>query len=87
MCVTCLFEDHDPSLLSTKHVALSTSYNTKIAQHKHTIQSKHNQSRQEIEKCWFNISDFLKLCDKRDVAKDYGWQDINLRAWLERSND
>jgi hypothetical protein len=37
MCVTCLFEDHDLSLLSTKHVALHTCYNIEIAQHKHTI--------------------------------------------------
>jgi hypothetical protein len=49
MCVTCLFEDHDLSLLSTKHVALRTSYNTEITQHKHTMQSKHNQTRQTIE--------------------------------------
>jgi hypothetical protein len=38
------------SLLPTKHVALHTSYNTEIAQHKHTIQSNHNQTSQAIEK-------------------------------------
>jgi hypothetical protein len=38
-----------------------------------------------IEKGWFNV--LLRYCVKRDMAKDYGWQDINLRAWLERSND
>jgi hypothetical protein len=31
------FEDHNLSLLSTKHVALRTSYNIEIAQHKHNI--------------------------------------------------
>jgi hypothetical protein len=49
MCVTCLFEEYDISLLSTKHVALRTNYNTEIAQHKHTIQT--HQTRQTIEKC------------------------------------
>jgi hypothetical protein len=51
MCVTCLFKVHELSLLSTKYVALRTSYNIEIAQHKHTIQTKHNQTRQIIEKC------------------------------------
>jgi hypothetical protein len=37
MCVTCLFGVHNLSLLSKKHVDLRTSYNTEIAQHKHTI--------------------------------------------------
>jgi hypothetical protein len=49
MCVTCLFGVHDLSLISTKHVALRTNYNTEIAQHKHTIQTKHNQTRQAIK--------------------------------------
>jgi hypothetical protein len=79
MCVTCLFEDHDLSLLSTKHVALSTSYNTKIAQHKHTIQSKHSQTRQAFEKGWFNLLNLLRYCGKRDKAKYCGLQDMNLR--------
>jgi hypothetical protein len=52
MCVTCLFEDHDVSLLSTKHVALRTNYSTEIAYHKHTKQ--YNQTNQTIEKCLFN---------------------------------
>jgi hypothetical protein len=69
MCVTCLFEDHDLSLLSTKHIALCTNYNTELTQHKHTIQSKHYQTRQTIEKCWFNLLDLLRYCDKRDMAK------------------
>jgi hypothetical protein len=70
MCVTCLFEDHDLSLLSTKHVALHTNYNTKITQHKHTIQSKHNQTRQTTEKYLFNNLDLLGYCDRRDMAED-----------------
>jgi hypothetical protein len=57
MCATCLFEDHDLSLLSTKHVALRINYNTELTQHKYTIQYKHNQTRQTIEKDWFNILD------------------------------
>jgi hypothetical protein len=72
MCVTCLFEVQDLSLLSTKHVALHTKYNTDIAQHKHTIQYKHNQTRQTIEKCLFNNLDFSRYCDRRDMAKELG---------------
>jgi hypothetical protein len=44
MCVTCLFEDHDVPLLSTKHVALRTNYSTEIAYHKQTIQTQSNKS-------------------------------------------
>jgi hypothetical protein len=93
MCVTCLFEDHNLSLLSTKHVALRTSYNTEITQHKHTIQSKHNQTRQAIEKGLFNPLDFSRYCDRRDMAKElwivrygfeslvgkdqYGWRELD----------
>jgi hypothetical protein len=71
------------SLLSTKHVALRTNYNTEIIQHKHTKQSKLNQTRQTIEKCLFNILGLLRLCDKRDMSKglacklevwEFGWQ-------------
>jgi hypothetical protein len=80
MCVTCLFEVHELSLLSTKYVALRISYNTEIAQQKHTIQTKHNQTRQTIEKCLFNILDLLRFCDKRDMAKRLGLQDIDLRV-------
>jgi hypothetical protein len=69
MCGTWLFEDHDLSLLSTKHVALHSSYNVEITHHKHTIQYKHNQTRQTNEKGWFNILDLLRYCDKRDMAK------------------
>jgi hypothetical protein len=68
MCVTCLFEEYDFSLFSTNHVALCTNYNTKITYHKHT--HKHNQTRQTIEKCLFNNLDFLRYCDKRDMAKE-----------------
>jgi hypothetical protein len=69
MCVTCLLKIMIFSLLSTKHVAFRTSYNIEITQHKHTIQSKHNQTRQATEECWFNILDLLRFCDKRDMAK------------------
>jgi hypothetical protein len=58
-----------------KHVALSINYNTKLTQHKHTIQSKHNQTTQTKRKGWFNILDLLRFCDKRNMAK--GW-------WLAR---
>jgi hypothetical protein len=70
MCITCLFEDHDLSLLSTKHVALHTNYSTKIAQHKHTIQYKHHQTKQIIENCLFNTLDVLRCYDKKDMAKE-----------------
>jgi NMD protein affecting ribosome stability and mRNA decay len=86
MCVTCLFEDHDLSLLSTKHVALCTNCNTKLTQRKHTIQSKHNQTRQTSEKCWFIILDFLRYYDKRDAAKACGLQDRNLRVWQDQKD-
>jgi hypothetical protein len=63
------------SLLSTRYVTLGTNYNTKIIQHKHTIQYKHYQTRQTKRKGSFNILDLLRFCDKRDMAK--GW-------WLAR---
>jgi hypothetical protein len=65
MCVTCLFEVQALSLLSTKHVALRTSYSIEITQHKHTIQSNIIK-RQTIEKYWFNILDVVRYCDMRD---------------------
>jgi hypothetical protein len=78
MCITYLFEVHELSLLSTKHVALVQSYSTKIAQHKHTIQFKQNQIRQTTEKCLFNNLDFLKYCDKRDMAKEF----VDSKTWI-----
>jgi hypothetical protein len=45
MCVTCLFEEYDLSLFSTKHVALRTNYSTEITQHKHNIPNKTNNSK------------------------------------------
>jgi hypothetical protein len=77
MYITCLFGVHDLSLISTKYVALRTNYNTEIAQHKHTIQTKHNQTRQAIKKCWFNILDLLRFYDKRDMARY--WVKVVLR--------
>jgi hypothetical protein len=70
MCVTCLFGVHDLSLISTKYVALRTNYNIEIAQHKHIIQTKHNQTRQAIKKCWFNILDFLRYYERIDMTKE-----------------
>jgi hypothetical protein len=66
MCVTCLFEDHDLSLLSTKHVALRTNYNIDITQHKHTTQSNKTTN----EKCLFNNLDYSRYCDRKDMAKE-----------------
>jgi hypothetical protein len=44
-CVSlAFFEDHDVSLLSTKHVALRTNYSIEITSHKHTIQTQPNKS-------------------------------------------
>jgi hypothetical protein len=77
MCVTCLFEVHDLSLLSTRYIALRTNHNIEITQYKHTIQSKHNQTRQAIEKCWFNILDLLRYYDKRDMLKD-----LTCKIWI-----
>jgi hypothetical protein len=51
MCVTCLFEDHDVPLLSTKHVALRTNYSTEIAYHKQTIQTQFKQIKQLKSVC------------------------------------
>jgi hypothetical protein len=42
----------------------------KIVHHIHTVQFKQNQTRQTTEKCWFNILDFLRYCDRRDMAKE-----------------
>jgi hypothetical protein len=69
MCVTCLFEDHDVSLLSTKQVALRTNYSTEIAYHKHTIQTQSNKST--VERCLFNNLDLLRCYDKKDMVKDH----------------
>jgi hypothetical protein len=52
MCVTCLSEEQDVSLLSTRHVTLRRT----IAQEKHNINTpyKLNQIIQSVEKSWFN---------------------------------
>jgi hypothetical protein len=49
------------------------------------MQSKNNQIRQTIEKCWFNILGFLKFCGKRDVAKDYGLQEMDFESLVEKA--
>ena len=69
MCVTCLFEDHNLSLLSTKHVAPRTNYNIDITQHKHTIQTQ--AIKATIEKGLFNNLDFSRYSDRRDMTIDW----------------
>jgi hypothetical protein len=61
MCFTCLFEVHDHSLLSTKYVALCTSYNTEITQYKHNIQYKHNQIREKIKNELIQYFRYIKI--------------------------
>jgi hypothetical protein len=41
----------------------------KIAKHKHTVQFKQNQTTQTTKKGYFNLLDFLRYCNKRDMAK------------------
>jgi hypothetical protein len=73
------------------HVALHTRYNIELTHHKHTIHSKQNQTRQTIERCWFNILDLLRYCDKRDMVWGlackiwfwgFGWQGQMIRENL-----
>jgi hypothetical protein len=60
MCVTCLFEDHDISLLSTKLVALRINYSTEIAYHKQSIQTQSNKSNNWKVFVWqFRFIDML----------------------------
>jgi hypothetical protein len=69
MCVTCLFEDHDVSLLSTKLVALRKTIAQEIAYHKQSIPTQSN--KQAIEKCLFNNLDLLRCYDKKDMVTDH----------------
>jgi hypothetical protein len=78
MCVTCLFEDHDVSLLSTKHVALRTNYSTEITYHKQSIQTQSNKSN-NWKVLVYNL-DLLRCHDKKDMVKDHDLWDMNLRA-------
>jgi hypothetical protein len=78
MCVTCLFEDHDVPLLSTKHVALRTNYSTEIAYHKQSIQ--HNQTSKQLKCVRSTILDLLGCYDKKDRVRDHDLGDMNLRA-------
>jgi hypothetical protein len=52
MCVTCLSDEQDASLLSTRHVTLRKTK----AREKHNINTpyKLNQIIQTIERGWFN---------------------------------
>jgi hypothetical protein len=68
------------SLLSTKYVALRTSYNTKITQHKHTIQLKHNQQDKQLRSVGLTFEIYLRYCDRRDMAKDCGLQEIGFES-------
>jgi hypothetical protein len=78
MCVTCLFEEYDLSLLSTKHEALRTNYNTK--QHNINTPYNHNQTWQTIKKCLFNNLDLLRCYDKKDMARNYELWDMALES-------
>jgi hypothetical protein len=62
------FEDHDVSLLSTKHVALRKTIAQEIAYHKHIIQTQANQT---IEMYLFSNLDLLICYDKKDMVKDH----------------
>jgi hypothetical protein len=63
MCVTCLFEDHDVPLLSTKHVALCTNYSIEIAYHKQSIQ--HNQTNRQMKSVCLTISIYWDVMIER----------------------
>jgi hypothetical protein len=78
MCVTCLFEVHEVSLPSTKHVVLRTNYSTRKACHKYSIQTQ--TSKTTIEGCLFNNLVLLRGYDKKGMAKDHELWDMNLRA-------
>jgi hypothetical protein len=77
-------------LVSTKHVALRTNYNTELTQHKHSTPTATKQTEQTIEKSLFNTLDLLRCCDTRDMAKrwwlaGYGFESLNGKSkWLER---
>jgi hypothetical protein len=78
MCVTCLFEDLDASLLSTKHVVLRTNYSTEIAYHKQSIQTQ--STNKQLKSSLFNNLDLLRCYDKKDMARDHDLGDMNRRA-------
>jgi hypothetical protein len=70
-----------------RHVALLTSYNTDITQHKHTTNSNKIKQDKTVENGRFNILEILRFCDKRDMATEwwlaryvfvsFGWQSQN----------
>jgi hypothetical protein len=63
------------SLLSTKHVALRTNYNTEIAQHKQPYNPNIIKQDKQLRRVCstFQIS-------RETWKKDYGLQEIDLRA-------
>jgi hypothetical protein len=63
------FEDHDLSLLSTKHVVLRTNYSTERTYHKQSIQTQSN--KQTIERCLFNNLDLLRCYDRKIWQRKY----------------
>jgi hypothetical protein len=49
------------TLLFIETTTIQPLYLWVITQHKHTKQHKYNQTRQTIEKGWFNILDLFKI--------------------------
>jgi hypothetical protein len=88
MCVTCLFGVHDLSLLSTKHVALRTSYNIEIAQHKYTIPiatkiKQDKQMKRVGSTFWISYNYVI-----REIWQEAcGLQDMDLGVSMARSKD
>jgi hypothetical protein len=79
MCVTCLSEEQDASLLSTRHVTLRKT----IAQEKHNINTLY-KLKQTIERCLFNSLDLLRCYVKKDKVIDRDLWDTKEFSW-ERS--
>jgi hypothetical protein len=68
MCVTCLSEEQDASLPSTKRVVLRTNYSIKGSQHKHSKQPQtSNLSKQGY---LFDHLVLLRCCDLEGMVKD-----------------
>jgi hypothetical protein len=44
----------------------------KTTQHKHTVRFKQNQTRQTTENGWFNLLNFLRYYDRRDMTIELG---------------
>jgi hypothetical protein len=71
MCVTCLSEEQDASLPSTKRVVLRTNYSIKGSQHKHSKQPQtSNLSKQGY---LFDHLVLLRCCDLEGMAQLVHW--------------